>query len=276
MIASERLVATAGCGRLRVVRAACGRSVVTEAYATSPLRLLTPRNVGTAAWIYTSSFGGGLVDGDDLALDIDVEDEAAVFLGTQASTKVYRSTTGTTSALRARVGCGALLVSAPDPVVCFAGARYRQWQEFELADGAGVVVVDLVSAGRHASGERWAFDSYAATLRVRVAGRPVVHDAMALRAADADIGERVGRFNVLALVLLLGPRFSDHAAALLREQAEHAVDRRAALLRAATPVGDGCLIRIASTALEPAISTVRRQLACLPAMLGDDPWARKW
>ena len=29
-----------------------------------PLRLLTPANHGHAAWVYTSSYGGGLVDGD--------------------------------------------------------------------------------------------------------------------------------------------------------------------------------------------------------------------
>lgn len=276
VIASERAVAAAGCGRLRVVSAARGGSVVTEAYATSPLRLLTPRNVGRAAWIYTSSFGGGLVDGDDLILDVDVEDQATAFLATQASTKVYRSAAGTKSSLRARVGRGALLVSAPDPVVCFTGARYRQLQLIDLAADAGVIVVDVLSSGRHASGERWAFDSYAATLRVRMAGRLVIHDALALRAADADIGERVGRFNVLALMLMLGPQFRTQSVALIRDAARHPVEPRAACLCAVTPVGDGCLVRFAGTALEPVMTMVRAQLAWLPPMLGDDPWARKW
>src|SRR5687768_3060300 len=42
------------------------RTVVRTALAHSPLRLLTPRNHGHAAWVYTSSLGGGLVDGDHL------------------------------------------------------------------------------------------------------------------------------------------------------------------------------------------------------------------
>lgn len=276
VIASPRAAVAAGRGRLRVARAESGRSVVTEAYATSPLRLLTPRNAGSAAWVYTSTFGGGLVDGDALALDVDVEAGAAAVLATQASTKVYRSAAGTTSALRARVGSGALLVSAPDPVVCFAGARYRHQQEFDLTGDAGLIAIDILSAGRHASGERWAFESYTATLRVRVAGRLVVHDAMALRAADADVGDRIGRFNVLVLMLMLGPPFRDQSVALLREVAAHPVDRRAARLCAAAPVGDGCLVRLAGTALEPVMGMVRARLAFLPAMLGDDPWARKW
>lgn len=276
VIASAGDAAAAGRSRLRVARATAGRSVVTEAYATSPLRLLTPRNAGTAAWIYTSSFGGGLVDGDALVLDVDVEAEAAAFLATQASTKVYRSVAGTTSVLRARVGRGGLLVSAPDPVVCFAGARYRQQQEFDLASDAGLIVLDVVSSGRHASGERWAFESYEATLRVRVGGRVVVHDAMALRAADAEIRNRIGRFNVLVLMVMQGPPFRAQSAALLRTATGHPVERRAECLSAATPVGDGCLVRLAGTSLEPLMGMVKRQLACLPPMLGDDPWARKW
>src|SRR5258706_16480554 len=82
------------------------RSVVSRAYATSPLRLLTPANHGHAAWIYTSSHGGGLVDGDRLVMDIDVGAGAAAFVSTQASTKVYRSAQGTSAALHARVGPG--------------------------------------------------------------------------------------------------------------------------------------------------------------------------
>ena len=176
-----------GRGRLSVVRNGNGRSVVAGAYATSPLRLLTPANHGSAAWIYTSSYGGGLVDGNRIALDVDVGPGAAAFLSTQASTKVYRSQRGTSSALHARVSTEGLLAVVPDPVVCFAASRYRQVQSFDLSADSGLVLVDWVSSGRHASGERWAFDEYVASLRARVEGKPVLHDALALRGDDGDL-----------------------------------------------------------------------------------------
>jgi urease accessory protein len=81
---------TAGQGVLRVVRTH-GRSVASHVYATSPLRLLTPANHGHAAWVFLSSLGGGLVDGDRLALAVSVEKGAAAYLSTQASTRVYKS-----------------------------------------------------------------------------------------------------------------------------------------------------------------------------------------
>ena len=52
-----------GTGFLDVARVE-RRSVVRRAFATSPLRLLTPKNHGSAAWVYASSYGGGLLGGD--------------------------------------------------------------------------------------------------------------------------------------------------------------------------------------------------------------------
>ena len=63
--------AAPGRGRVEIVRRG-ERSVVTRAVATSPLRLLTPRNHGRGAWVYTATYGGGLVDGDAIQLDISV------------------------------------------------------------------------------------------------------------------------------------------------------------------------------------------------------------
>jgi urease accessory protein len=269
--------AASGRGGLAVLRGPGGRSVVTRAYATSPLRLLMPKNHGSAAWIYTSSYGGGLVDGDRVALDVEVGPGAAAFLSTQASTKVYRSPRGTSTELHARVSPDGLLAVIPDPTVCFAAARYEQIQSFELSSGSGLVLVDSVSSGRHVSGERWAFQEYVARLRARVEGKVVLDDALALRAGDGDLQERLGRFDVLVVGLILGSQLREPAAEIVARVAEVPVRRRSEQLVTATPVGGcGCLLRVAGTSVEQASRTVRDYLRFLPGLLGDDPWARKW
>ncbi len=78
-------------------------------------------NAGSAAWVSTSSFGGGPVDGDDLRLDVEVAAGASALLATQASTKAYRGSAR--SEIHARVGEGATLVVLSDPLVPFAGSR---------------------------------------------------------------------------------------------------------------------------------------------------------
>jgi urease accessory protein len=253
------------------------RSVVSRAYATSPLRLLTPANHGHAAWIYTSSFGGGLVDGDRIAMDIDVGPGAAAFISSQASTKIYRSPGGTSADIHARVAADGLLVFAPDPVVCFSGARYRQTQTFELADRAALVLVDWLSSGRHAAGERWAFDEYHGRITVRLDGRLLVHDALALRAADGNLRARLGRFDVLAVMVLAGATLAGAASSLVATALAAPLPRCADQLVAATALRDcGCVVRFAGTSIERVGRTIREFLGFLSAQLGDDPWIRKW
>jgi urease accessory protein len=269
-------LSAAGAARIGVTRTR-DRSVVRRAYARSPLRLLTPANHGRAAWIYSSSFGGGLVDGDHLAVRIDVDEGAAAFLSTQASTKVYRSPSGASSEMHARVANDGLLVVAPDPIVCFAGARFRQLQTVELAPRAGLVLLDWVSSGRIAAGERWAFDEYRSQLRIRVDDDLVVHDSVALRAVDGDLRERLGRFNVLAAVTLIGAALADRASAFAHITTASSTEKRPNLLVAATLLRrGGRIIRFAGTSVEQVSRAVHDLLNFVPALLGDDPFVRKW
>jgi len=255
-----------GDGRLAVARVGA-RSVVTAARAHSPLRLLTPRNHGDAAWVYVATFGGGLVDGDRIALEIDVGDGATLLLGTQASTKVYRSPRGCAQTLRARVGAGGLLVSVPDPVTCFAGARYRQEIDVGLDAGASALVIEGLTSGRAARGERWAFASYRARLRVGP-----IHDGLWLDPAHGPLVERMGRFDALATIVVVGPRLEALARALLDDVPTPSP--RADLVIAASPIAGGAIVRIAGNTVETVGNAVRRRCGALSALLGDDPLRR--
>ena len=272
--------ATAGRGELVITRGGPPgreRSIVSRAYATSPLRWLLPRNHGGAAWVYASSYGGGLVDGDALALDIEVGPGAAAVVSTQASTKVYRSPRGTSATTRARVAAGGLLMLLPDPVVCFAGSRYRQRQRVDLAGDGGIVLIDWVTSGRRTSGERWAFEEYASRTMVYTGERLLLLEALALRATDGDLASRFGRFDVLAVVVIAGGTLRQEAAAIAAIGSDAPPVRRAEQLVAVAPLGDvGCVVRIAGRSVEQVSRSVRALLDFVPARIGDDPWTRKW
>jgi urease accessory protein len=250
---------------------------VCRALATSPLRLLTPANHGRAAWIYTSTYGGGLVDGDAMSLHVSVGSGASAFIATQASTKVYRSPRGTDVELHGRVGPAGLLVAVPDPVVSFAGSRYRQAQRFDLKEGSALVLVDWMSSGRRASGERWMFDEYVSRTVVRSGDRLLLHDAIALRSADGDLAARFGRFDVLALLVVVGTAVQREARALVATINERPIGRRSDELVSAAPLGEaGCVVRVAGRSVEQVGGRIRQMLGFVPALLGDDPWSRKW
>jgi urease accessory protein len=252
------------------------RSVVGSAFARSPLRILTPRNHGHAAWAYTSTLGGGLVDGDRLQLGVRVRGGAAAVLATQGETRVYRSPHGCRSELLAVAEEDALLAVLPDPTVCFAGACYSQRTDLRLAPGAALVFVDLLSAGRSARGERWAFQRYAGELTLRLGDRVLLAESTLLDPEHGPIGERFGRFDVLATLLLAGERLRSASTALAEKLRALPAPPRAVRLESANDLGDDVLlVRMAAVSLEDALRSIRDHLHFLPALLGDDPWARR-
>ena len=251
-----------------------GITVLTRAVAASPLRLLHPKNSGSAAWVYAATFGGGLLGGDAIALDVTVGADASALLSTQASTKVYRSEASSSQHLRAHVDDEGLLVLLPDPVTPFAASRYSQEQHIDLSDTASLVAVDWMTAGRVNSGERWQFTSYASRTWLRRGGRLVLHDATVLADADGDLGERMRRFNCIAWAVAIGPAVRAAAARLAGFLGDAPVPKRPdALLSAAPLADDGVLLRVAGTSAQQVGAVLRQHLNFVPSLIGDDPWA---
>jgi urease accessory protein len=266
----------AGSGLLNFSR--CGsQTVLTRSFAKNPLKLFATHARPRACWVYSSSLGGGLVGGDEVRLRVDVDADARALLTTQASTKVYRSLRRASHDLAASVARGALLAVVPDPVVCFADADFVQRQQYELNCSASLVMVDWFSSGRHASGERWAFKRYETRVDVKREGEPIVFDGVVL-ARDLDtVAERMARFDVFVTAIVTGPLVSADAAALLARIGDTPLVRRSNLVMSASRLRDGgTLLRMAGADAEETGRALRNQLAFLPALLGDDPWSRKW
>jgi urease accessory protein UreH len=167
-------------------------------------------------------------------------------------------------------------------VVCFAGSDYRQTQTFDLDSSGGLVAVDWMASGRRGSGERWAFDGYASTTRLRIDGRLALHDAVRLDRADGDLAARAGRFDVLAVAVIAGERLAGDAARLVSAVSALPVERRAAVVVSASVLPGlalappGCVVRLAGAHVEEVRRVLRGLLDFVPGHLGDDPWARKW
>lgn len=243
------------------------RSDVHRVRGAGPLRVMCPRRAGKAAWIVTSSLGGGLVDGDRVALEVDVDPGATCLITTQASSKVYRGASAQRLTVRAH-GDAAVLV-LPDPVVPYREASFTQRTEVALAAGASLALCDTLTAGRVAFGERWSATRLDSTLELAIDGTRRLLDRIVLA---GDVAARMRRFEALATVVVVGPRVADLA------RAELARDRgdRAGVVIAGSPLADGALFRIAGERVELVTASVRDLLRATCQRLGEDPWARKW
>ncbi|KAB1227806.1 Urease accessory protein D [Morella rubra] len=163
-----------------------------------------------AVWIYSLTYGGGVVSGDCISCELTVGEGCTTVLTTQASTKVYKSIGSKCSeqVLEARIGSDALLAVIPDPVTCFSTARYSQKQVFKVVSDSSLVIVDWITSGRHERGEKWDFELYESTNHIFLEDdEPLFLDKVLLeRGSVGSVTERMQDYQVIAMVVLLGPK----------------------------------------------------------------------
>jgi urease accessory protein len=210
---------------------------------------------------------------------VDVGPGAVVMVATQAETKVYRSPSGLECAqvLHANVARGGALVLMPDPVSPFAGARYAQRQLFEVDEGASLLYLDALVAGRTARGERWAFDDYRSRTEVKVGGTLRLGDALALGPrAGPSLTERMGKYEALAVAALVGPAFAGGAAGLLGRLGEARAEAHAPVLATVSALPGGALLRAAAITTEHLTRFLRESFSFVGELLGGDPFQHRW
>jgi urease accessory protein len=132
---------------------------------TYPLKLISPSSSTSLPYgilVFLLSYGGGLVSGDHIFLKIKLESYTKLSLVTQGSTKVFKASAAdiiTKQELRVVIEPGASLLLLPDPVQPFAESNYEQKQIFSMhPSNSNLFVLDWVTEGRTARGEKWSFD----------------------------------------------------------------------------------------------------------------------
>ncbi|KAJ9084672.1 hypothetical protein DSO57_1023036 [Entomophthora muscae] len=203
---------------------------VKKLYSRYPVKLLCPQMVTNpiSKTCYMMGYGGGIVQGDVTILDAAVTGGANLTLLTQGSTKVFKNPLRHPSAQASNVtiGAGSSCLFLPDPVVCYNDAIYHQHQTFDLEDStSSLVLLDWYSSGRKESGEVWALRSYFSKISIRIGGVLKARDITTLtQTGEVPLAERMGEHSTFATIFLVGPRFQDLAASLLKEFEHFKVD----------------------------------------------------
>lgn len=233
------------------------QTYLTELRHSSPMRLVPSRrstgrkhrrdlksNHDQAALLHLSSYGGGLVPGDSLVLDVEVGPDASLVILTQGGQRIYRpgkqfafkdysySTSVDKSScdevpdrkdklcrssINCRVKGGASLYYLPDPTVPYNESAFREERVFSCMEHGSIIAVDWYSSGRRFStgmgNERWAFDYLATRTELSVGengGTGQSKFVEALEFDGQDTRSNVGKkYESMASLLLHGPASSE-------------------------------------------------------------------
>lgn len=243
---SERL--HAGNGTLELTAQPNHTSSIRTLKYQYPLKLVVPKPLVSqdgysVQTLYLLSYGGGLVSGDKVSLDLSLDTATRLVILTQGSTKIYPSpepipcsqspgetsdtspSTFSSQVLNIRIGLEAGLCYLPDPIQPFAQSAFAQRQiydiPFESIERTGnMCVLDWVSSGRAARGEAWAMRKYSSRNEIWLHDtasdqkRLLLRDNLLLDAdftaarEDRDIPARMNGLGVYGTLMIYGEMFA--------------------------------------------------------------------
>lgn len=265
MIQGIRHGADDGCVRVRAERIGL-RTAIVESFRSVPFHLGLPADrVGDGrAELILQNVGPGVLPGDRLRTELDVGPGATLDVRGQGATRIHPSSSGLSSEIETRLSvaeCG-LLIFVPGELIPYRTARLRQSTTIDVARGGHLAMVETLTRGREAMGER---DAYAALdLRIRAShgGRLVLIERARLEPAKRapDSVGRHGPFAVSASLYLIGARWRMPAKSHGAREVMWAID-----------AGDGyALGRVLGPTTQAVTAVVRRLLEEASVDLAED------
>ncbi|MEV6982946.1 urease accessory protein UreD [Sphaerisporangium sp. NPDC051017] len=227
-----------------------GRTVLRTLRSDPPLTLRqTGPAIGPAtgsATVHLVSTAAGPLGGDRLELHIDVAPGTSLELASVASTLVLPGPGESVAIVEARVGVGASLRYAPEPVVLAAGSAHRMIVRLAMDEGASVYWREEIVFGRYGERPGTCHARFDATVR----GVPLLRQEFVVGDPAVDGSPAVyGDARCVGSVLVAGPR-----PPAVKSPPEAVVGEGCAVLPLAGP---GTLV----SALAPDAPTLRERLA---------------
>jgi len=185
------------CDRSRIeVNCINGISRLSALRSIQPLKILNPHNLSECCQVYLSSYGGGLVAGDKIALEIECKVNTKLFLGTQAETKIYKSIDGKLShqSIQGVLHPHSIAVICPDALIPYKGSRFIQRQIWNIDSTATLVLIDWLHSGRSSLGENFEYQLLSSEVEIIMGHEKIILDRLRIEPQVHPVG-RVGAFG---------------------------------------------------------------------------------
>ncbi|KAF2466082.1 UreD-domain-containing protein [Lindgomyces ingoldianus] len=173
--------------------------------------------------VFLLTYGGGIVAGDSINLDVRLRNKTRLILLTQGSTKIFKTADRNVVSrqhMAVNIAPDSALVYLPDPVQPFAQAAFSQSQIYSLEQEAGnLCVCDWVTSGRSARGENWDIHEYRSRNEVWTVDtstenqgkrRLLLRDNLILDKNGQTgmlLSERMDAYSVFGTLIIRGPIF---------------------------------------------------------------------
>ncbi|KPQ05600.1 MAG: urease accessory protein UreD [Rhodobacteraceae bacterium HLUCCA12] len=229
-----------------------GGERVIELHQSGCSKLFLLRGHGAPREAVFVNTAGGLTGGDTLHARVALGSGAALACTTQAAERIYRSAGGAACvSTELELGRGATLASLPQETILFDASRLERRLRVEMAEDAKLVLVEMLTLGRAAMGERAISAAVNDGRMIRRGGRLITHDVQRLTLPLPADPALLGDGTALATMMVVAPDAEDRAVRLRAALSSDGVE-------AALSAWDG---RLVARLLSPAPHLLRRALA---------------
>ena len=196
-------------GQLRLRASSRGvRTVLTDAFRTAPFHPGPLHYRDGRAELILQDVSPGIFPGDRLQIRVAVDDGAALTVSAQGATKVYPSPSGILSEIQTSlsVSRGATLWWLPGALIPFRDARYLARTTVTVADESRFALLEVITPGRLAMGERDLYGQLDLRLHIETGGRPLLIERAVLDplARPPEMVGRRGQFACSGSLITIG------------------------------------------------------------------------
>ena len=237
-----------------------GRTRITDLVCRPPLQILRAHHLDRGrpdlASVILASPAGGILQGDQLAIDIRVGSGARLRVGTQSATRIYRAPRGKAQqVVRLEVEAGGYLEYLPDPVIPYAGSQFISGTAGIVAADAALIIREVVAPGRAARGEILAFERFESTVEIaRPDGTLLATDAVILdRREPMRVVGALGRYVAVGTLIVIRSGFSP---SILRDAAIQRGGPPVSFGASNLPNDAGAWLRVLSDSLGEAVAVL--------------------
>lgn len=154
-----------------------GRTVITDSEFTAPLKIALPFYRKDFTEVMMMAASAGILEGDVYDIEITVRENAFLKFTGQSYTKVFKADKlGAKQSVRINVEQGGTLIFAPCPVIPFGGSIFDVRTEVNIHPDSRLAITDILSSGRTAMNEEFAFKSFRSRTVVCIDKKPVYLD----------------------------------------------------------------------------------------------------
>ena len=188
-----------------------GRSVATRLVSCAPLKLVPTASLGNECRIFTSSYGGGVLQGDQVELEVHCRQDSSLVLLAQGNQHLYACNETHRWAQQSILGTcasGAKVAIIPEPTVMHRDSRFQQRQVWDISSGSELMLLDGLHGGRSENGECFTYESFKSSVEFCVDGQTVYLDQFSSipSCEEARVASRFGPYCLMFNLYSYGKR----------------------------------------------------------------------